>query len=177
MSRILTMHYYYYWYSFWVFYTSVSRWFLTRCWVTASHLKSPGLFSLFSDHSNAVVWMVSIRHLISKSSSSCTNPLVIVPRAPIIIGITVTFMLHRFFNSLAKSRYWSFFSLSFNFTLLWLQSPQFGKFFIIIIIIIIRRSGRLAEIWWSACISKSRRSLCVSFFRTDSGLYIYHFFA
>ena len=40
-----------------------------------------------------------------------------VPRAPIIIGINVTFMFHSFFNSLARSRYLSFFSLSFNFTL------------------------------------------------------------
>ena len=37
--------------------------------------------------------------------------------APITIGIIVTFMLHSFFNSLAKSRYLSFFSRSFSFIL------------------------------------------------------------
>ena len=38
------------------------------------------------------------------------------------------------------------------------------------------RSGYLAEIWWSVCILKSQRSLCVSFSRTDSGLCMYHLF-
>ena len=33
-------------------------------------------------------------------------------------GITVTFMFHSFFISLERSQYLSFFSLSFNFTLL-----------------------------------------------------------
>ena len=36
------------------------------------------------------------------------------------------------------------------------------------------RFSRLAEIRWSVCISKSQRILCVSFFRTDSGLCIYN---
>ena len=40
----------------------------------------------------------------------------------------------------------------------------------------IPRSGRLAEIKWSVCISKFQRSWCVSFSRTDSGLCIYHWF-
>ena len=43
--------------------------------------------------------MVSTRPVIFKSSSSCTNPLVTVPRAPIIIGITITFMFHSSFQS------------------------------------------------------------------------------
>ena len=59
------------------------------------------------------------------------NPLMTVLRAPIIIGIIVTFMFHSFFNSLERSRYLSF-SLSVNFTL-WStgtaqQSRQFCKF-------------------------------------------------
>ena len=41
---------------------------------------------------------------------------------------------------------------------------------------IIIRSGRLAEIIWSVCISKSQWSLCISFSRTNSGLCIYHSF-
>ena len=40
-----------------------------------------------------------------------------VPSTPIIIGITVTFKFNGIFNFLARSRYSSFFSLSFNFTL------------------------------------------------------------
>ena len=74
------------------------------------------LLSILADLNNAVVWMVFTCLHFSKSLSSFTNPLVIVLRAPITIDITVTFMFHSFFNSLARSRY-LFVSLSFNFTL------------------------------------------------------------
>ena len=37
--------------------------------------------------------------------------------------------------------------------------------------------GLLTEIRWSVCISKSHRSLCVSFSRTGAGLCIYHLLA
>ena len=67
--------------------------------------------------SNAVVWIVSTRPLTSKSSRPFNNPLVIVPNAPITVGTIVTFKFHSFFNSLARSRYLSFFSLSFRFIL------------------------------------------------------------
>ena len=67
--------------------------------------------------SNVVVWIVSTCPPISKSSRPFNNPLVIVPHAPITIGTIVTFMFHSFFNSLARSRYLSFFSLSFRFIL------------------------------------------------------------
>ena len=46
--------------------------------------------------------MVSTRPLISKSPSPFNNPLVTVPRVPVTIGITVTFMFHRFFQFLSK---------------------------------------------------------------------------
>ena len=79
--------------------------------------------SILVNLNNAVVWKVSTRPLISKSSSPCINPLVAVP-----IVITDTFRFHSFFfNSLERSIYLSFFSLSFNFTY---QSPQFGQFFL-----------------------------------------------
>ena len=67
--------------------------------------------------SNAVVWIVSTRPPTSKSSRPFNNPLVIVPNAPITIGTIVTFMFHSFFNSLARSRYLPFFSLTFRFIL------------------------------------------------------------
>ena len=60
--------------------------------------------------------MVSSRPLISKSFSLCTNASVTVPRVPFTIGIIAPFMFHSFFDSLAKSRYLSYFSLCFNFT-------------------------------------------------------------
>ena len=65
--------------------------------------KSPqvsGTFlSTLTDFSNAVLWMVPTRPLISKFFSPFTNPLVTVQRAPITIGITVTFMFYSFLNS------------------------------------------------------------------------------
>ena len=79
--------------------------------VSRTHLRILAILS------NAVVWIVSTRPPISKSSRSFNNPLVIVPNVPITIGTIVTFMFHSFFNSLARSRYLSFFSLSFRFIL------------------------------------------------------------
>ena len=73
------------------------------------------LLSILSVLNNAIVWIVSTRSPTSKSSRPFSNPFVTVPKAPITIGITVTFIFHSFFNSLASSRYLSFFSHSFSF--------------------------------------------------------------
>ena len=83
---------------------------------------------------------------------------VTVPRPPITIDIIITFVPQFFLNSRARSRYLSFFSLYFNFTLL---SAGTAKCTIlqILFLFIITRSGCLAEIRWSICISKSLRSL------------------
>ena len=57
-----------------VFHTSISRWFSTGVWVTASLLKSPQvsrtLLSILADLNNAVIWIVSTPLLISMSTSS-----------------------------------------------------------------------------------------------------------
>ena len=80
-----------------------------------SDSKSPQVsrtfLSILADLNRAIVWMIYTCPLIYKSSSPYTNPLVTVSRAPITNGISVTFMFYSFFNSLAKSRYLSFFSL------------------------------------------------------------------
>ena len=68
--------------------------------------------------SNAVVWIVSTRPLTSKASRPFNNHLVIVPNAPITNGTIVTFMFHKFFNYLARSRYLPFISISFR-CILW----------------------------------------------------------
>ena len=98
------------------------------------------LLSILAVLNNVVVWMVSTRPPTSKFSSSFSYPLVTVPNAPITIGIIVTCMCHSFFNSLARSRYLSFFSHSFSF-ILWsagtAKSTILEVLFIIIIIIII----------------------------------------
>ena len=78
---------------------------------------SKTVLSILAALINAVVWIVSTRPLIFKSPKTFTNHLGNVPKAPATVGITVTFMFHRFFNSLARSRYLSFFSFSFNFSL------------------------------------------------------------
>ena len=75
------------------------------------------LLSILAVLNNVVVWMVFTRPPTPKSSSPFNNPLVTVPKAPITIGIIVTFMFHSFFNSLARSRYLSFFSHSFSYIL------------------------------------------------------------
>ena len=73
------------------------------------------LHSILAVFNNAVVWMVSTQPPTSKSSRPFNNPLVTVPKAPITIGIIVTYIFHSFFNSLARSRYLSLFSNSFSF--------------------------------------------------------------
>ena len=78
---------------------------------------SKTLLRILAVFNNAVIWMVSTRPPTSKSSSPYNNPLVTITKAPITIGTTVTFMFHRLFNSLARSRYLSFFSHSFSFIL------------------------------------------------------------
>ena len=63
-----------------------------------------------------------------------------MPNAPITIGTIVTFMFHSLFNSLARSTYLSFFSLSFRF--IYFRDSKVDNFtdslflFVIIIIII-----------------------------------------
>ena len=126
--------------------------------------------------SNAVIWIVSTRPPTSKSSRPFNNPLVIVLNAPITIGTIVTFMFHSFFNSLARSRYLSFFSCSFIFILWSARTAESTILQILFFLLIIIRSGLLAVIRWSVCISKSHRSLCKSFSRTGAGLCIYHLF-
>ena len=65
-----------------------------------SDSKSPQVFrtllSIVAVFNNDV-WMVSTRLPTSKSSRPFNNPLVTVPKAPITIGIIVTFIFHSFF--------------------------------------------------------------------------------
>ena len=52
--------------------------------------------------SKAVIWIVSTPPATSKSSRLFNNPLVIVPKASITIGIIVTFMFYSFFQFSSK---------------------------------------------------------------------------
>ena len=124
--------------------------------------------------------MVSTRPLISKSYSLCTNPFVTILSAPITISNTITFMF-QIFSTLEQVRGICF-PFRFLSVLPWSQSERqstlFGRFcfFVFCFLLTITKSGRLAEIRWFVCISKSQIILCISFSWTDSGLCIYHLF-
>ena len=72
---------------------------------------SQTLLNNLADLNNAVIWMRSARVPISNSPSLLPKPLRIIPSAPIVIGITVNFLSHSFFTSLARSKYLSLFYL------------------------------------------------------------------
>ena len=162
---------FFFFFSYCLFYTS--WWFPLESWVTASPLKSPGLFIVFwlisiiftQPLRSGRIWhkviflsrvpMVSTPPLISKSTNPCTNPLVTVPNAPITIGITFTFMFHSFYQF--SSKVYVLISLLFfqsypvinrNGKVHYSASSQF--------LFTITRSGRLVEIRWSVCVSKSQ---------------------
>ena len=124
--------------------------------------------------SNAVIWIVSTRPPTSKSFRILNNSLVIVPKAAITIGTIVTFMFHSFFNSLARSRYLSFFAHSFRFILWSTGTAKSTILQILFFLLMIIRSGLLTGIKWSVCILKTHRCLWVSFSMIGSGLCIYH---
>ena len=87
------------------------------------------LLSILADL-NVVDKMVCTRPFISISSNPCINHLLTVPRAPIIIVITVTYMFHSLL--IPKQRSSTYLSCCFFSILLsgqsWQQSLHFGKF-------------------------------------------------
>ena len=83
-------------YSLRVFHISVIWWsFNWRLNDSKTPQVSRTLLSILAVLNNAAVWMVSTRPPSSKSSFN--NPLVSVPKAPITIGIIVTFMFYSLF--------------------------------------------------------------------------------
>ena len=127
--------------------------------------------------SNAVVWIVSTRPPNSKSSRTFNNPFVIVPNSAITTGIIVTFMFHSFFNSLARSWYLSFFSLSFRF-ILWSARTAKSTIFPILFFFCWLLWGL---VFWPGlgdpfvCLSPIG-VYCESFSRTDYYYYYYHYY-
>ena len=85
--------------------------------------------------------MVFTFSLISKSSSPLTNPLEIVLSAPIIVGLTITFMIHSFFISLTRSWYLVLFPLSFNFILWSTAKAKSSIQQVLYFLLIITKSG------------------------------------
>ena len=123
----------------------VFQWSLSDC---KSHQVSRTLLSILAVLNNTVVWIVSTRPPIFKCSGPFKSPLVTVPNAPITIGIIVTFIFYSFFNSLARSRYVSFFSLSFSF-ILWSAGKTKStilQVFFFFFLLVTMTSSLLAEI-------------------------------
>ena len=119
--------------------------------------------------------MVSTRPPTSKSSSPFSNPLVTVSNNWYNCHLHVPHFCFFSIPSQGRGIYPSFHILSVLFCgQPGQQSRQFCKFSFFLLIII--KSGLLAEIRWSMCMSKSHRSLCVSFSMTGTGLCIYHLF-
>ena len=89
------------------------------------------LLSILAVFNNVVVWKVSTRPPASKSSRPLNNSSVTVPKAPITIGIIVTFMFYSFsFLKQGRGTYPSFHILSVLFCgQPGQQSRQFWKFF------------------------------------------------
>ena len=81
----------------------------------------------------------------------------------------------RFFNSLSRLRY-LFFFIFFLFYSTVSRDSKVHNFASSLFLNIVIRSGRLDEITWSVCMSKSPRSLYVSFSKTDARLCIYQLF-
>ena len=124
-----------------------------------SDSKSPQLsrtfLSILAVLNNVVVWTVSTRPTTSKSSILFNDPLVTVTKSSAMIGIVITFMCHSFFNPLARSRYLSFFSLSFSFIIVSAVTAKSTILQILFYLLIIRMSGLLAKNSWSGFFCQS----------------------
>ena len=116
--------------------------------------KSPQVFrtllSILAVFNNAVVGMVSTRPPTSKSSRPFNNPLVTVPKAPITIGIIVTFMFHSFFQFSSKVEVLISIFTFFQFYFVVCRDSKVDNLavFLFFFLFIIMRSGLLAEIRW-----------------------------
>ena len=126
-----------------------------------SDRKSPQIsrthLSILPVFNNAVVWMVSTRQPIFKYSRPFNNPLVNVPKALSTIGTIVSLIFNSFFGSQARSKYLSFFSF-FHFYSVVRRVSKVDNFADSLFLSIIIRSGLLAKIRFSVCMSKSHRS-------------------
>ena len=152
-----------YCFTFWEFLTSA----LADClsleleWQKFSPQVSRTLLNILADLNNTVVWIVSTRPLISKSSSYFTKPFVIVARVPTTNVITVTFMFHSFSIPL-KYKYLDLFLFAFFqfYSVVSRESKVHSSASsIVLLLLFIIRCGCLAEIRWF--VSQNPRGVCV----------------
>ena len=83
------------------------------------------------------------------------------------IGIIVTCMFYSFFQFPSKVEVLILLFTFFQFYSVVSRDSKVDNLASSLFLLIIIRSGFLAEIRWSVCMSKSHRSLCVSFSRRD----------
>ena len=136
------------------------------------------LLSILTYPKNALVCMVYIRAIISQSSSPCTNPLVDAPRAPLTIGTTVTFIFHSSFqfpsNVQILIRLFTFFHF---YSVASRDSKvKSSKDSVCFIFCWILQGLIIWPTFGDPFVSLTPLDLYVSFYRTDSVLYIYHLF-
>ena len=124
------------------------------------------LLSILAVLNNVVVWTVSTRPPTSKSSSSFSNPLVTIPKAPITTGIIVPCMFHCFCRFSSKVEVFIPLFIFFQFYSMVSRNSKVDNFenslFFFFFLFIIIRSGLLAEIRWSVC-------------QSPIGVYVCHF--
>ena len=106
------------------------------------------LLSILAVFYNAVIWMVSTQLPTSESSSPFNNPLVTVPKAPITIGIIVTFMFHSFFQFSSKVEVLISLFTFFPFYSVVSRDSKVDNFadFLFFFLLIIKKSNLLADI-------------------------------
>ena len=121
--------------------------------------------------------MIPTRPPNSKSPSPFNSPLFTAPHTPIKFSIIITVMIHssiQFPNKIEVLillfTFFQFYSVLSRYR----KVDNFASSLFLLLITI--RSGPLAEIRWSVCMSTSHRRLCALFSRIAEGCYIYHLF-
>ena len=147
--------------------------FSTGIWVTANLFKSPGYFTVFC-------WCNQCCSLNGLHSFSYFQ--VFKSLYEYFGDCTVGryyncyhhhFHVPQFVSYLAMSMCLAVFLLSFSFTQ-WLDwTFKSSIWYVLTLLLTIPKSGRMSEIRWSVCFSKSQRIFCVLFSWMDSGLCIY----
>ena len=116
------------------------------------------LLNIMADLNNAVVWTVSTRPVILKSLYQSFGD---YTKSTNYNWYNCHFRVPQFFHSLTRSRYLSFFSYSFSFIQWSAITAKTTILQVLSFLLIIIRSGLMAEIRWSVCVSKSR-GVCMS---------------
>ena len=112
------------------------------------------LLSIVAVLHNAVVWMVSTHPPTSKSPSLFNNPFVIVPKATITISPIISSMFHSFFQFPSEVEVLILLFTFFQFYSVVSWGSKVDNFAnSLFLFLIVSRSGLLAEIRWSVCIS------------------------